>query len=212
MLKAKIITSIFAILLFFTSYSSSDNIATNAWIDIPTFYNSNLVHAVIEIPAGTNEKWEFSKETGDIEHEIKNGSPRIVKYLGYPGNYGFIPQTILTSESGGDGDPFDCLVIGSSLIRGEIVRIKVIGMLKFLDNSEQDDKLIAVLPDSFMSKVNELSELNTQFPEALDIIRTWFENYKGAGEMKYNGIGTSEEAYNLIKNASEQFKDFMNYE
>ena len=45
-----------------------------------------------------------------VEWEIVNGKPRKVHYLGYPGNYGFIPQTSLSKDRGGDGDPADILL------------------------------------------------------------------------------------------------------
>ena len=48
----------------------------------------NLVNALIEISAGTLEKWEMNKETQMLELEKINGQPRIIQYLGYPANYG----------------------------------------------------------------------------------------------------------------------------
>ena len=53
------------------------------------------VNAVIEIPSGTRQKWEINKKTGVLEWEQVAGKGRIVEYLGYPGNYGFIPKTLL---------------------------------------------------------------------------------------------------------------------
>src|SRR5210317_1159823 len=63
--------------------------------DIEPINSDGTVNVVIEIPTGTNEKWEVSKKTGDIEWEFKKGKPRIVKFLGYPTNYGMIPRTLL---------------------------------------------------------------------------------------------------------------------
>lgn len=40
-----------------------------------------------------------------MKWEFKKGKPRVVSYLGYPGNYGMIPKTLLSKESAGDGDP-----------------------------------------------------------------------------------------------------------
>ncbi len=45
--------------------------------------SDGTVNVVVEIPAGTNQKWEVSKKTGDIEWEFKKGKPRIVEYLSY---------------------------------------------------------------------------------------------------------------------------------
>ena len=55
----------------------------------------NDIQVVIEIPTGTTAKWEVDKSDGLLHWQIKNGNPRIVEYLGYPGNYGMIPRTLL---------------------------------------------------------------------------------------------------------------------
>ena len=48
----------------------------------------------VEIPAGTKQKWQVNKKTGILEWEEKDGKKRVVNFLSYPGNYGFIPQTL----------------------------------------------------------------------------------------------------------------------
>ncbi len=100
--------------------------------------------AIIEIPAGTLDKFELNKKSHEIEHEHKDGTPRVVQYLAYPANYGYIPNTLLAKEDGGDGDPLDVLVLGAAVEREAKLDIKIIGALRLLDRGEQDDKLIAV--------------------------------------------------------------------
>jgi inorganic pyrophosphatase len=147
------------------------------------------LNAVIEIPAGTNAKWETDPVTGTLAWEFKNGAPRIIKYLGYVGNYGMIPRTV-----GGDGDPLDVLVIGGPLLRGSVVKAKLIGALKVLDGGDPDDKLVAVLPGSplYSDSINTLKDLDREFDGITDIIKTWFLNYKGSGEMVLDGDGLVE--------------------
>ncbi|MBX2927423.1 MAG: inorganic diphosphatase [Saprospiraceae bacterium] len=90
--------------------------------DISTFTPDSLVNVVIEIPAGTNQKWEVNKVSGQIEWEqIAPDSFRVIDYLAYPANYGFVPQTLLSEASGGDGDPLDVFVLGPAISRGTIV-------------------------------------------------------------------------------------------
>ncbi len=161
------------------------------------------VNALIEIPAGTNEKWELSKDTQTIALEHKNGKPRIIQYLGYPGNYGMVPQTLLAEDQGGDGDPLDILVIGAPAKRGDIIPAKLLGVLKLLDDNEQDDKLIAAMPDSVFANLNSLEELDRGFPGTLSILQTWFTYYKGPnGGMVFKGFGTREEALAILNKAS----------
>lgn len=60
-----------------------------------TAKNANgTINVVVEIPAGTNAKYEVNTKTGNLDWEIKKGKPRMVKYLAYPANYGMIPSTL----------------------------------------------------------------------------------------------------------------------
>ncbi|MBT8234251.1 MAG: inorganic diphosphatase [Saprospiraceae bacterium] len=175
--------------------------------DIKAVTDDGDVNAIIEIPLGTNDKWEFNKSTGKIEWEIVNDKPRIVNYLGYPGNYGFIPQTLLSKNSGGDGDPLDILVLGPSVDRGEIIKCKIIGVLKLIDRGEQDDKLIAVSDASPMYDINSIKELNTNYKGVCDIIEIWFKNYKGSNKMESLGFGERKEALSILNKAIIEFKN-----
>ncbi len=93
----------------------------------------NTVRVVVEIPTGSTQKWEVEKPSGDLKWEFEHGKPRAIQYLGYPGNYGMVPKTLLSEENGGDGDPLDVLVLGPAVPRGSIVEVKIIGLLKMLD-------------------------------------------------------------------------------
>lgn len=165
------------------------------------------INAIIEIPAGTIEKWEVNKTTGIIEWETVNGNPRLINYMGYPGNYGYIPQTLLPKEKGGDGDPLDIIIIGSQAERSSIVRCKIIGILKLLDRGEQDDKIIAVAEQSSLSEVDDLDELNEQFDGISLILETWFTNYKGKGKMKSHGFESKKNALETITISIEEYKN-----
>ncbi|USD44184.1 inorganic diphosphatase [Vibrio sp. SCSIO 43135] len=176
-----------------------------SFTDFPPSTDGNTVNAIVEIPTGTSAKWELSKENeNQLIWEYKNGAPRVVEYLGYPGNYGTIPQTALPKELGGDGDPLDVLVLGQAVPRGEVVSARLIGVLKMLDGDEQDDKLIAVLTnDSPFSGVESLTELDERFIGVKDIVKIWFESYKGKdGGMEVIGWGDEKEA-GAILNQSE---------
>ena len=65
-------------------------------------------NVVVEIPAGTNHKIEYNTESGEFENDIKDGKIRIIDFLPYPGNYGFIPSTYMDPERGGDLGPHRC--------------------------------------------------------------------------------------------------------
>ena len=174
--------------------------------DLPAEAGGGLVNVVVEIPAGTNAKWEVDPVDGLLKWEFRNEKPRIVAYLPYPANYGMVPRTALSKELGGDGDPLDVMVLGPGVQRGEIVKTRIIGVLKFLDGGEQDDKILAVMPDTKLGDVRDLKSLEEQFPGALQIVKLWVTNYKGPGEMEFQGVGDVQEARTILASAREQFK------
>ena len=169
---------------------------------IPAKNKNGTINAIIEIPTGSNEKWEVSKIDGSvINWEFKNGQPRIVHYLGYPSNYGTIPNTALPKSLGGDGDPLDVLVLGSAIMQGSIVQVRLIGGLKMLDGGEQDDKLIAVpvTEQSPFKNIHSIKEMQQQYPGVLTIIETWFSNYKGSdANVDIQGILSKQEALGVL--------------
>ncbi|MCK5679110.1 MAG: inorganic diphosphatase, partial [Flavobacteriaceae bacterium] len=154
-------------------------------------------------------KWEVNHKTGHIEWEFRNNKPRNVKFLGYPGNYGFIPQTILEKNEGGDGDPLDIIVLGPAVNRGSVQEVKILGAIKLLDTGEQDDKIIAVPLNGTFSNVESLGELMVEFPGTIEIVRYWFEGYKG-GKMHFMGYMKRKEAQSLIEKAHSSWSKHKN--
>ena len=158
------------------------------------YKRGNIYQILVEIPTGSRQKWEVGHKSGHIEWEFKNGKPREVKFLGYPGNYGFIPQTL-----SGDGDALDIIVLSESAKRGDILKVKVIGMLKLLDKGEHDNKVIAVTDDGAFKKINTLKKMLLKKPNVIPIIRSWFEGYKDPGKMVFIGYGSRKKTIEYIE-------------
>lgn len=164
------------------------------------------VNVVIEIPTGTTAKWEV-EEDGVMRWEFKKGKPRVVQYLPYPGNYGMVPRTLLPKELGGDGDPLDVIVLGDAVARGTVAKARVLGVLKMLDDGEQDDKLVAVIDGSPLSMAQDLKALDAKFPGVTSIVETWFDHYKGPGEIETAGYAGTAAAIKVLRAAEQAFKD-----
>ncbi|MGF1700887.1 inorganic diphosphatase [Photobacterium makurazakiensis] len=178
--------------------------ASHDLMALPAMSAEGTINAIVEIPTGTSAKWELNKDnTNQVIWEFKKGKPRVVNYLGYPGNYGTIPQTALPKEFGGDGDPLDVIVLGQAVPRGEVVQARLIGVLKMLDDGEQDDKLIAVIAnDSPFQDVTSMKQLDREFSGVSDIIQLWFSNYKGAnGGMEVQGYEEAPVAQEVLQQA-----------
>ncbi len=174
--------------------------------DYPSTFSDGDINVVVEIPTGTLEKYEVNKNSGNLQLEVINGNPRIIDYLGYPGNYGMIPRTLLPKELGGDGDPLDVIVLGPPVERASLLKCKLIGVLYLLDGGEQDDKLIAISKESLLYDVDSLEDLNSTYPGILEIIRTWFTHYKGMGKIESKGFGNLKEAQAILNLAIDAYK------
>ena len=135
-----------------------------------------ILNAVIEIPAGSAEKRQYDPATNSFPIDLRNGVPRMIRFLPYPANYGFIPGTKMHKEEGGDGDAVDVFVLCGALPSGTVLEVEAIGIIELLDAGERDDKLIALPVDPALRTVDadDLLEL----PEAArDILVTWLLNY-----------------------------------
>jgi inorganic pyrophosphatase len=149
------------------------------------------VRAVVEIPAGTSEKWEVVEDGRALAIERQDGQRRRIDYLPYPSNYGFIPRTRLTTDEGGDGDPVDVVILGPATPCGAVVDARIVGALRLLDDGEQDDKVLAVRPEAPLGDVHDLDELRDRYPGVLDILETWFVHYKGPGNRSRGFVGAA---------------------
>ena len=156
------------------------------------------ITAVIEIPAGTNHKYEYNYESKKYVCEIRNGKPRVVKFLPYPGNYGFIPGTLMDQERGGDGDALDVLVLSESIPQGRVIGIKPIATLKLIDKGEEDHKIIAVPANTELNVLNVTSFEDLSGP-VKEIIKTWFTSYKGPDKMKFQSWESDSATYAEIE-------------
>ena len=167
----------------------------------PALHPDGLVNMVVEIPTGTTGKWEVTKPEGELRWEIRDGEPRVVQYLGYPGNYGMIPRTLLPEEQGGDGDPLDVLVLGDAVPRGTVLPVRIIGVMEMIDDGEQDDKLVAVRAGTPFEDVHSVAQLRQQFGGVEAIVKSWFANYKGPGEITVKNFREADEAQAILEAA-----------
>jgi len=166
------------------------------------------INVVVEIPKGSTGKWEVDKSNGTIIWEHKKGKPRTVSYLGgYPANYGSVPRTALTKEFGGDGDPLDVVIVGDVIPRGEVVKIKLIGIINLIEGEgEFDGKLLGVRVGTPHANVSDFHELNSKFDGMGDTVVKWFTSYKGPGEITLQNIGSSEEAMEIVNISAAAFE------
>jgi inorganic pyrophosphatase len=165
-------------------------------LKLPSFAPSGHLQGVIEIPAGTNRKYEIDKNTGVMYPDIRDGQPRIVQFLPYPMNYGFIPSTSMDKARGGDGDPLDILYIAEHVPNSSVVEVIPIGLLMLKDLGEWDHKVLAVPvdPAKRIIQATNWQEFQMNYSAARLIIEQFFLNYDGPGVMTLHGWGDEKAA------------------
>jgi inorganic pyrophosphatase len=121
----------------------------------------------IEVPMGSNVKYELDKTTG-----LLIVSRVLYSAVYYPANYGFVPRTWCD-----DGDPVDVLVLGQEpVVPQAIMRARAIGVMPMRDEKGQDDKLIAVhLDDAAYRDYTHISQVPQH---RLHQVERFFLDYK----------------------------------
>ncbi len=166
-----------------------------------------LFQVAVEIPAGTQIKFEIDKESGILMAEqINADSIRTINYLPYPANYGIIPRTLSPKNSGGDGDPLDVFLLGPTRPSGSIQSGLVIGYIEMLDAGEEDDKILLADATGNFNKVAGIADLRNRYPGVLEIIETWLLNYKGNKAIEILQIHDRDEAIKKIEQAQNAYQ------
>lgn len=156
------------------------------------------LEAVIEIPMGSSNKYEVSKE----DNKIKLNRV-LFSAVNYPAEYGFIDNTLAE-----DGDPLDVLVLVTNpTFPGCIINCRVLGYLDMYDGDDHDQKLIAVpTTDPRFSHYSSIKDIG---PHHLKEIEYFFKTYKDLQGEKTKVVGwrgrTSAEQ--LIKECFERYSE-----
>ena len=134
---------------------------------IPAQPEPGLINVLIEIPAGSKNKYEFDKDMGALILDRV-----LFASVQYPYDYGFVPNTLAD-----DGDPLDGMVImDQPTFPGCVIAARPIGMLEMVDGGDRDEKILCVpAEDPRYAQVNSLHDVA---PHRLDEIAEFFRTYK----------------------------------
>lgn len=167
---------------------------------IPVGENPEKINVVIEIPYGSNIKYELDKESGAVVVDRVMYSAMF-----YPANYGFVPNTLSD-----DGDPADVLVLNEyPLQAGSVIKCRLIGVLLMEDESGIDEKLLAVPVSKIDPRNDDIKSLNDLPKITLDRIKNFFETYKMLEPNKWVKVKDykgKEEAQAILQKAIESYK------
>ncbi|WP_297896257.1 inorganic diphosphatase [uncultured Campylobacter sp.] len=162
--------------------------------------NPDKINAVIEIPYGSNIKYEIDKASGALcVDRVLYGA------MFYPANYGFVPNTLAD-----DGDPADVLVLNEyPLAAGSVIPCRLIGVLMMEDESGMDEKLLAVPVSKIDPRYEGIKSISDLPKATLDKIKNFFETYKLLEPNKWvkvKDFASAAEAEKILDKAIKAYK------
>lgn len=162
--------------------------------------DGGIINTVIEIPMGSNHKIEWDRHNAVMT--LDRVEPKI---FAKPTNYGFIPQTL--DE---DGDELDVLLITDDpLTTGIVVSARVIGVMKFVDDGEVDDKIVAVPADDRNTgdAIQSLDDLSSQLKKQIEFHFNRYKDLKKPGSTVVESWGDIEEAKVVIRKSQQRWTE-----
>lgn len=214
-------------------FKNSDGQIISPFHDIPlvaTHEGGTLYNMIVEIPRWTQAKMEIATKEpmNPIKQDIKKGKLRYVHnvypYHGYIWNYGALPQTWENpsykdphTSANGDNDPIDVCEIGSATLRrGQVVPVKVLGVMALIDDGETDWKLIVIKADDPMASVlNDIEDVEMHMPGLMSSTHEWFKIYKipdgkPPNAFAFEGKAKGQEfAKEIISETHQQWKELI---
>tara|TARA_Y100001968_G_scaffold310906_1_gene332299 strand:+ start:3144 stop:3656 length:513 start_codon:yes stop_codon:yes gene_type:complete len=125
-----------------------------------------LVNLVVEIPAGSRNKYEYFVNAGVMALDrVLHSSVR------YPFDYGFIPNTLAE-----DGAPLDAMVIMEEpTFAGCLIKARPIGVLDMHDSGAYDGKILCVpVADPRQKNITSIKQIaQSQLEDVAEFFRTY---------------------------------------
>ena len=162
----------------------------------PGAKSPQVVNAVVEIPKGRRSKFELDKETGLF---------RLDRYLysssHYPGDYGFIPQTLAE-----DGDPLDILVmVNEPTFTGCLIEARVVGLFRMRDRGKNDYKVLSVpAKDPLFAELRELKDVPSHFLREVEHFFITYKQLEGT-PTESDGWAPSEAAFEEVRSSVSRY-------
>lgn len=168
---------------------------------LPAYVNKekNIVNGLVEINTNSINKYEFITESGQLKLDRVGYSS-----LTYPVAYGLIPQTWDQ-----DNDMLDFIIanVTEPLVPGSLAEVRVIGVMKFEDGGERDDKIITVLSDDKrMDHIDSYTDLGEHWQKETQHYFEHYKDLKKPGTCKVLGFFDTKEAHIIIKECMARYE------
>ncbi len=161
--------------------------------DIP-----RVVNAIVEIPKGRRSKFEVDKETGLF---------RLDRYLysssHYPGDYGFIPQSLAE-----DNDPLDILVmVNEATFTGCLIEARIVGLFRMRDRGANDFKVLGVPHrDPLFDEFQDLGDVPAHYLREVEHFFLTYKQLEGVA-IESLGWGPAAEATAEVRASVDRYRE-----
>lgn len=158
----------------------------------PGNYKDGVVNTIVEIPKGSTMKIEWDRERAAFV--LDRVEPGI---FAKPTNYGFIPQTL-----DDDGDELDTLIVTEEpLTTGVWLEARVIGVMNFIDDGDNDHKIVVVPSDdrNTADKIKTVEDLGDGWKKKVEHHFNHYKDLKKPGSTKVVGWGNKTAAIKIIE-------------
>jgi len=157
-----------------------------------------VVYAIIEVPKGSRNKYEYNKEMEAFMLDRVLYSP-----VHYPADYGFIPQTTYD-----DGDPMDILVLmDQPTFPGCVIEARPIGIMGMIDGGDKDYKILAVpAEDPKYEEIKDIDDVAEHLKKEIAHFFSVYKNLEGK-EVEVLGWEDADSAKNELKRSIEMYKE-----
>lgn len=155
------------------------------YAELPAYTGNKQLQAVIETPAGNNRKLIYNHETKEFVNDKDAGKDRVIGFLPYPANFGFIPST----EIHRNGKGMEILVLSERLETGAVVEVVPVGLIQLETAGELQHIVVAVpaRPSERQINATNFTALSQEYPAVKTILQNWFANYNPTANTRFVG-------------------------
>ena len=156
------------------------------------------IRAVVEIPKGSRNKYEYDEEIGAMSFDR-----RLFGAVSFPTDYGFIRNTY-TDE----GDPLDVMVcVTEPTFPGCVVPVKLVALFRMHDEEGPDHKVVGVpAGDPAWSHVEDVDGLPGDLKEEIAHFFSVYTDLEGQ-EVTIDEWGSSADAHELLDECRRRYEE-----
>ncbi len=161
---------------------------------------SKIIEVNLEIPRHSNIKYEYDRKSGQIVVDRILREPFV-----YPTNYGYVDKTL-----DWDGDELDVLIYSpEQFLPGAVLRARIVGAMRMVDDGEIDTKLIAIHADDYrLGHIQKLDDLPSEFLNEIEIFFSTYKNWKRPNITSVEGFENEIWALGELAACQKLFKDY----